>query len=157
VDDPVAPTTAAQLDSLSDDLRAAVGKLWRRIRSERGSGQLNELQYSVLAFLVRTGPRTFTEMAEFVQVSPPSITRTADRLVGLGLAQRERDESDARVFRLAATGTGEEFVSDVHRRRSEWLAGALDGLTDEQRLLVADAAPILRALAESGEPGGQGR
>lgn len=134
---------------LSDHLRVAVGKLWRRIRNERSAGELTELQYSVLALLVREGPRTFSRIAGFVHVTPPSITRTADRLAELGLAERTADMQDGRVSLLAPTPSGTQFVEDVRRMRSEWLCSALAQLPQEDRVALAQAAPILRRLAES--------
>lgn len=140
---------APSVAHLSDDLRAAVGRLWRRIRTERSTGELGELQYSVLAFLVHEGPRTLSQIAEHVRVTPPSITRTADRLVELGYAERAREPKDARVSLLAPSAAGAQFVQDVHRMRSEWLCTALERLPEDDVAVLAAAAPILRALAES--------
>lgn len=126
----------------------AVGRLWRRIRVERSAGDLNELQYSVLALLVREGPRTSTQVAEFERVSAPSVTRTAERLVALRLAERRGDPGDARVVRLAATRAGVSFVHDVRRVRSQWLCESLARLSEEERQVLARAVPILRRLVD---------
>ncbi len=135
--------------SLSDGLRAAVGRLWRQIRTERTPGELTELQYSVLALLVRRGPRTLSQIAEFERVTPTSITRTSERLVELDLATRQSDPGDARVFRLTATPEGVTFVRDVRQTRSQWLQESVSVLSDHDQDVLAEAVPILQQIVDA--------
>ncbi|MFC7581344.1 MarR family winged helix-turn-helix transcriptional regulator [Schaalia naturae] len=144
------PSQCPPLD-LSDQLRIAVGALWRRIRSERSADDLNELQYSVLAHVVRHGPLSFTRLAADTRVTPTSITRVADHLEGVGLAERTRDAHDARVSVLGPTPAGTDLVLDVRRARSQWLSTALSKLSASDREVLAHAAPLLRRLAETGD------
>lgn len=143
-----APSSDQSALDVSDQLRISVGRLWRRIRNERSVGDLGELQFSVLAHVVRIGPLSFTRIAADVHVTPPSITRAADHLVEAGLAHRSRDSRDARVWVLAATPAGEALVTDVHRARAQWLSAALAQLSPSERRTVERAIPLLRRMAE---------
>lgn len=148
--DSPADASACPPPALSDQLRISVGRLSRRLKAERSADDLNELQYSVLAHLARTGPLSLTRIAADAHVTPTSITRVADHLIGLGLAARTRDDHDGRVFVLAPTRAGTDVVSDVHRQRSQWLSRALSQLTARERRVLEQASPLLLRLAEAG-------
>ncbi len=134
---------------LTTDLRVAVARLSRRLRAEKADDELSDGQMSVLFFLVREGPHTLSALSEHERVTPPSMNRTVNGLVGSGYAQREGHPEDGRKVVLTATEAGRRLVEETRRRRDAWLYRRLEELSDSERDLIAAATLLLRAVADS--------
>ncbi|MTB70939.1 MarR family transcriptional regulator [Arsenicicoccus sp. MKL-02] len=138
------PTEADDLAHLATDLRLACQRISRRIRYE-GTHDIAPHQASVL-FRLET-PRTPGELAEIERVSAPSMTRTLGCLVDAGLVRREPHPTDGRQVLVSLTPEGEGLARAIRRRRDSWMAGRLEGMTPEQRAVLAEAAPLLLEVA----------
>jgi DNA-binding MarR family transcriptional regulator len=129
------------------DLRLAIQRLSRRIRSMQADGDVTEGQRSVLFALANDGPQTLGSLSEREHVTPPSMNRTVNALVLLGLISRETAADDARKVTIALSAAGRTFVAETRRRRDAWFSTRLDALTPKQRRLLGDVTPILEELA----------
>ena len=129
------------------DLRIAVMRLARRLRTERTSDALTPSQMAVLGTLVREGPRCPGELAAAERVRPPSMTRILNSLQSLGMATRTPHPTDGRQVLYAATDQARAMVRRDRQRRDHWLAHRMAELTAEQRATLEAAVPILDALA----------
>jgi DNA-binding MarR family transcriptional regulator len=134
---------------LAHDLRLATMRLARRLRQERGDHGLGLGQLSVLATLHREGPLTPGELASAEGVRPPSMTKTLGLLADGGYITRTPDPVDRRQVVIALTDAAHRLLHEDRRRRDEWLAARLRGLTSDERAAVAAALPVLEVLAES--------
>jgi DNA-binding MarR family transcriptional regulator len=134
---------------LSGSLRVAVGRLSRRIRAEKADGDLSDGQFSVLALLFREGPKTLGELSTFERVTPPSMNRTVNQLEAAGYVVRQASVDDRRKVLFVPTDAGREIVKETRRRRDAWLDRRLAKLPAETRALLADAAEVIRELADS--------
>ncbi|MFF1571459.1 MarR family winged helix-turn-helix transcriptional regulator [Leifsonia sp. NPDC058292] len=134
---------------LSSALRIAVARLSRRLRAEKADHELSDTQIATLAFVVRSGARTIGQLSEFERVKPPSMNRTINHLEAAGYVVRTPDADDGRKVVVTATDDGRELVAETRRRRDAWLHKRLRGLTPEQRETLAEAAAIMRELADS--------
>ncbi|WP_147795570.1 MarR family winged helix-turn-helix transcriptional regulator [Cellulomonas sp. Y8] len=132
---------------LAGDLRVALAKSTRRIRSRRGGADLPDPQFNVLAILLREGPLSPGALADAEHVQPPSMTRTVNALVELGFVQKSEHPTDGRQVVVSLTAPGEAEVRETRRRRDAWLAAQLDTLTDDERRTLAQAAVLLRRIA----------
>ena len=140
--------SATELTVLAGEMRAAVGRLSRRLRQEKAEHELSDAQFGVLALLHREGPKTLGELADAERVRPPSMTRTVACLVEDGLVERLADPADGRVTRIRPTAEGTALVLDVRRSRDAWLVARLEELPPEDLRLLHDAAAVLRAVAD---------
>jgi DNA-binding MarR family transcriptional regulator len=141
-------TTADEhVDQLAVDLRIALLRTARRLRSMKSLDELSDGQFSVLAQLHVQGPRTPGELAEAEHVRPPSMTRTIAGLADAGLVQRTDHPTDRRQVLISVTDSGRATVEETRRRRAQWLSRRLDLLTPAERETLADAAAILRRVA----------
>ena len=131
---------------LATNLRIAVLRLSRRLRSE--SGQLTEAQYSVVSALCHLGPMSPGQLAEHDKVQRPSMTRTVAALEERGLVTRAAHPDDKRQVVVAVTDAGRDLIREVKRRRNAWLDKRLAKLTPAEREIVAQAAVILRKVVE---------
>ena len=84
---------------------------------------------SALSVLVFGGPMTLGQLAAAEQVKPPTMSRIVTGLEQSRLAERLTDSKDARRIRIRATPSGERLLHQGRRRRIEYLARHLDGLT----------------------------
>jgi DNA-binding MarR family transcriptional regulator len=136
---------------LAGELRVALAKSTRRIRSRRGAADLPDPQFNVLAILLREGPLTPGALADVEHVQPPSMTRTVNALVALGFVAKSEHPTDGRQVVVSLTAAGEAEVRETRRRRDAWLADRLRTLTPQERQTLADAALLLHRIA--GEAG----
>jgi DNA-binding MarR family transcriptional regulator len=141
--------SAAETFQLSSDLRIAVGRLSRRVRAEKADGDLSDGQFSVLALLHREGSHTLSELSEFERVTPPTMNRRVNHLVAAGYVAREDSPTDGRKVVLRPTDAGREFVKETRRRRDAWLFKRLEKLPTDERSVLAEAARIIREIADT--------
>jgi len=132
----------------AQQLRFAIQKVARRIRSNAANDEITEGQRSVLFTLNGHGPLSLRELSEHESVTPPSMNRTINALVEAGLVTRTTSEDDARMIELALSDDGRSFVDETRRRRDAWFTRQLEALTPEQRLLIERAAPVLKEIAD---------
>jgi DNA-binding MarR family transcriptional regulator len=128
------------------ELRAVLGQLMRRLRSENTRPQS---QLAVLSRLDRGGPQTTSGLAAAEHMRPQSMAEVVAELQGEGLVDRTPDTADRRQLLVALTPEGREFVKSERRRREDWLSQAIaDELSPKEQALLVEAAGLLRRLAE---------
>jgi DNA-binding MarR family transcriptional regulator len=142
------PAEVAGAD-LGSQLRSAVGRLYRRFRSERPEGSLGDAALAVLTRLHKHGPQTLTELSEHDRVSPASMSQTVNRLTSAGYAVRTRDPDDRRKVLFRATAKGDELASEARAQRNAWLDQRLQALSAEDRAVIARATVLLSRIADS--------
>src|ERR1700748_3582684 len=142
------PAEAWEAD-LGGQLRSAVGRLYRRFRSERPEGGLGDAALAVLSRLHKHGPQSLTELSEHDRVSPASMSQTVNRLTSAGYAVRARDPDDRRKVRFSTTAAGDELASATRAQRNAWLDGQLRALSPEDRAVIARATTLLSRIADA--------
>lgn len=133
--------------TLAGDLRVAISRSARRIRSERGAADLPDAQFNVLAWLHQNGPMTPGALADLQHVQPPSMTRTVNGLVELGFVTKQEHPTDGRQVVVTLTDAGTAEVRETRRRRDEWLTRRLAAFSPAERATLAEAAQLLRRIA----------
>jgi DNA-binding MarR family transcriptional regulator len=134
---------------LSHDFRLANGRLARRVRQEQADNELTGGQFSALGAVFRLGPMTLSALSEEERVTPPSMNRTVNALVGAGLVDRVGSAEDGRKVVLTVTDTGLALVRETRKRRDDWIAQRILRLAPEQRQVLAAATEIMKELANS--------
>jgi DNA-binding MarR family transcriptional regulator len=134
---------------LGGQVRSAIGRLYRRFRSERPEGGLGDAALAVLTRLHKHGPQTLTDLSEYDRVSPASMSQTVNRLTSAGYAVRERDPDDRRKVLFSTTAEGDELASAARAQRNAWLDQRLQALGAEDRAVIARATAILSSIADS--------
>ena len=136
--------------ALASELRTTVMRLARRLRRMRTETSLSLGQLAALGTLDRHGPLTPGELAAHERVQPPSMTRIVAALEAAGLVTRTDHPTDRRQVLVAVSPQGRTMLRDDRRRRDEWLAQRMRGLTPEELQTLHDAAAILDRLASEG-------
>jgi DNA-binding MarR family transcriptional regulator len=146
---PAAPeTVAADAMALADALHAATWMLLRRMRPLEKLEGISSPAIWTLASVVERPGSTPSQLANEAQVSLPTVSRAVKELDGAGLVERRPDPDDRRTQRLHATPLGLRRLKDGRRRRISRLAAALQKLDEKDRLALARAAELLRALGD---------
>jgi DNA-binding MarR family transcriptional regulator len=109
------PSDDGVLEALLAASRVMVGLAARSIA--RLDAELTLPQYRMLVVLAGRGPQRTSDLAAELGVTPSTVTRTCDRLVRRGLAQRRQRSDDRRVAWVALTEAGKSLIGDVMRRR----------------------------------------
>jgi DNA-binding MarR family transcriptional regulator len=130
------------------ELRLAIQKLARRIRSMQSDEEITEGQRSVLFSLGKSGTQTLGSLSEHERVTPPSMNRTINALVAAGLVTRVTASDDARKVSLDLSDAGRAFIEATRRKRDAWFTKRLAELSSDERDILDRAASILRELAD---------
>src|SRR5690348_3044857 len=95
-------------------------------------GRLSVLQFRALARLAK-GPLGVSELADWIGVSLPAMSRMIEALARRGLVLRTRPTTDRRQVLLALTKEGTGFYNEVKTRAKKSMALKIKGLTLKQR------------------------
>jgi DNA-binding MarR family transcriptional regulator len=136
------------IDDTTQDFRHTIMRLARRMRAERADSSISDAQSSVLFSLSGNGPQTLRSLSDRERVTPPSMNRTVNALLGANLVTRDVSRIDRRQVIIALSPTGESLVAETLKRRDAWFAVRLSMLPSEDRAVLEKAAPILRELAD---------
>jgi DNA-binding MarR family transcriptional regulator len=132
---------------VANELRPALGLLYRRMRQTRAVDDLTLPEGSALSRLERHGHATAAQLARYEQISPQSMGATLQALELKGLVTRARDPDDGRRVILSLTDAGRGTVQSKRTARTEQLTRALATLTAEERSRLLLAVPVLERLS----------
>jgi len=117
---------------------------------------LNLSQASVLAYLHESGAMTQTGLSERLGIGRAATGSVIDHLEARGLAQRQPDPSDRRVWLVEVTQAGKDLAAEINEidrvLRSELRVGISRAERQQlAKLLLRLQANIARALTEREE------
>jgi len=128
-------------------LRMTLGRLGRILRQQNDDG----LSYALISLLFNIGrnePVSAGDLAASEGVSPPSVTRSLNRLIELGFVSRVPDPADRRTALIRLTPSGAAEREQVLKSREMWLSEHLDRLTKDQLDKLLAALPALERLCD---------
>ncbi|NKX53060.1 MarR family winged helix-turn-helix transcriptional regulator [Arthrobacter mobilis] len=143
---PAGPEQALSPDALAVELRIAVMRTSRRLRTEASGDIIPAGQYTVLAHLTG-GPRTLRELADREQVQAPSMTRIVNGLAEQGLVARQTHPEDGRQVLVRITEAGEAVLAEARSHRTAWLAQRLAELGEDDRRILGRAAHLMQEMS----------
>jgi MarR family transcriptional regulator, organic hydroperoxide resistance regulator len=125
-------------------IQETVGYLLARVGRAHRAGVSTRLaevglhvgQEMVLVYLWDQDGRSQTELAERLEVEPPTLTRMLSRMERCGFVERRRDPEDGRIFRVYLTPEGRALREPVEAGWMEVEDRAFANLTLEERLLL---------------------
>lgn len=135
----------------------------RETRPGPGLVQLKELNLSfshmrALRLLAPNRVLSMKDLAEELQLTPPSVTALTRRLVQTGLVQRSAHAEDSRVMLLSLTTAGQRLHEQLTHEHVERMAALLQGLSDqEQRQFLALLERAVNAMQQDAPAADQTR
>ena len=133
-------------DVLAIDLRTAIMRTSRRLRTEVSGDTVSAGQYTALTHL-QTGDRSLGELADLEYVQAPSMTRIVNALAAQGLVSRSAHPDDGRQILLSITPAGVAVLQDARTQRTAWLAQRVAVLSDEDRQVLSRAAHLMQEMS----------
>lgn len=109
-------------------------------------------QLRVLFFLQREPNAPAGAIAQYLGVTPSTVTGLVDRLVRIQLVRRTEDPSDRRMVRNVLTDRGVEVVSQVEESGRTFMAEIFERMGDERLDALMRALQDLIAAAAEVEP-----
>ena len=110
-------------------------RVMKRAKSKYEEFDLNRSQASILFTLHQRSSMSQKELAESLNMTPPSITSAIRKMEQEGYIRRRQDESDQRVMRLALTEKGAACVENVKRVADEMHELIFQGMRPEEIML----------------------
>lgn len=101
--------------------------------------------YALLSLKKRGRSCPMNELAQATKQASATMTGIIDRLVRMGMVERQRKESDRRVVMVYLTRRGEQLLEEVRARRRRGFHKALAEFDDEeidQLLRLLEALPL---------------
>lgn len=112
------------------------------------AGPISLPQFRLLVALGSRGPLKLVSLAEMLGVNPSTATRTVDRLVTAGWAERNSNPDSRREITVGLTDSGRDLVDRVTDYRRREIAAIVQRIPNEQREGLVEA---LQAFTEAGE------
>ena len=131
----------AAISAVRRTARQAVRKAWHE-------EPLPTAQSELLRLVADRPGITVAEAARELRLAPNTVSTLVGRLAGQGLLGRERAQADARSVRLSVTRRARQRLADWRDLRADLTQIAILQLAEEDRRILAYAAPALLRLAE---------
>lgn len=157
------PTRTTEHDALAGQLLSIMPRLMHTLKRDR---QLREAdqdlssrlagrrgQYHLLSALRDHGRMSLQQVAERLDVSPPTVSEMARSLTDEGLLARDRDPSDARIVWVSLTPKGVSLVDAERERWREVFLERFETLGADDQRRIEDAIPALERLLEADRRG----
>jgi len=119
------PPVSIETKAAIENLELQLGFLWRRARSiNQGLARsvhpdLEPAAYGLLSILMNQGGMRLTDLARFIGVGKPSVSRQISFLEGLGMVSKASDPTDGRAQLIELTPAGMAKMRAVHASRQE--------------------------------------
>ena len=113
---------------------------------------VSNAQVRALIHLAEYGPQTMGDLAQGLKITTPSTTGLINPLVDMGLVERERDEEDRRVVRVRVSAKAGTMAGHVLAQRRNEMEQALEGMSEEAKLIFLDGLRRLAAFYDDDPP-----
>lgn len=102
--------------------------------------------FQVLSLLEERGSMSVSEISDYFDIAKPNITPLVDRLVGAGLVDRVRSNTDRRVVFIVILDEGRARLNAIREMLTENVEEWKNALTDEEFQLLAESMGNVVAL-----------
>ncbi len=145
-----APHEVDFTDRLQVELARRVGMSWRDLRRGAAMSLLRDRlfgtdldalepgQVDTLELIVQQPEWRMSELADALRVDPSTATRAVQRMVALGLAERQTSRDDGRVVMVSATPAGRQWHDRLLAKRRVIMGRLLGEFSPDERIVFAE-------------------
>jgi DNA-binding MarR family transcriptional regulator len=150
MDDRLSHSQAERAAALAAELRAAFGKLKRKLREQGGRSDLTPSQVSVLLRLEKDGPAAVSSLARAEGMRPQSMSAIVTPLLEAGLVRGAPDPDDGRQTLISLSRKCEKWLKEGRAARQDWLTTTIQRKfsSQEQEKLAAAVKLLLRLIED---------
>ena len=105
---------------------------------------VSPLHIEILKLLEGAGALNITEIGEKLQIARAQMTHLIDRLVDLGMVERQAGKDDRRMINIILTGRGKAILKEQGDYIRNAFKEILAGLTDEELKDISASLSKLR-------------
>ncbi|OIP78235.1 MAG: hypothetical protein AUK17_02555 [Parcubacteria group bacterium CG2_30_44_18] len=103
-----------------------------KIRRDEDVGFFSITQLEILRYIDVERQPLMREVAEYLKVTPPSVTFLIDPLVRAGKLRRLSDKKDRRIVRLAITAKGKRALNEGFKKIKGRVGGVFEKLNKKE-------------------------
>jgi len=132
-------------------LKARLSKRYAALRDGAAQSAFHELtmpQCNVLTVVRERQAVTIKDLAEALQVSPPSASAMVDRLVDLGMVRREQSRVDRREVLVRISKQGEEAIDSFEAEMLVTIREILEQVGPETAQTWCDVYKRIRCVLD---------
>jgi len=140
------------LDSVAEDLFSTLPLIGRSIRKKLIKTVITSFKediapphFEIMKLLEEAGTLHVAEIGERLMIARPQMTHLIDRLVELGIVERETDVEDRRMLNIKLKQKGLDIIKECDNQVKNATRETLECLTDEE---LKDLSVSLRKLRE---------
>ncbi len=140
------------LNACARELMETVPQILQSIRTKMRHGHGANItipQFRTLRFIQSNTDSSLTELADFLGLTLPSVSKLVDGLVKQELVNRHESSIDRRRLILGLTGTGESIVNSARASAQDDLMAVLICLSDDELKTIQQAMQLLHPLFET--------
>ncbi len=131
-----------------------IPRVMRLIRNEMrhyAKVQLTVPQFRILIRLNKHGCQTHIEVAEWIGITPATLTRMIDTLVKRKLILRKVGLSDRRQTFLIPTSSGKALAEKHHERMNDLLRERVNAMSQADKARLRDGLRVLSVIFPDSE------
>lgn len=113
---------------------------------EYGKPNLSLSQLRILCFLERHPESSLSEIAEYIDVTRPTMSQAIERLVKQGYVKRVSNPQERRQVLLSLTSTGDKYQQQVQQALLARIEQKLTSLDDKQDRQVIEVLSLLETI-----------
>ncbi len=106
-------------------------------------------QWNAMTVLEELREATIKELAERLQVSPPSASVMVDRLVELGLVTREQRKNDRRAVRIILSREGATVLKEMETEMLKNIEGLMEKIGGDMTAQWCAVYAVIREVIEA--------
>ncbi len=146
-----APTKVVGAATRSDiekllPLMLEMGRLIKNEMANSGGDMCSYLQSETLRFIDEHGTPSMREIAEYLKITPPSVTVHVTALVEEGILERVADGEDRRVIRLRLSKKGKSILEKNMQLKSKAFSKIISHLSKKE---IQELTRILSVIIRS--------
>ncbi|NNJ11336.1 MarR family transcriptional regulator [Chloroflexales bacterium ZM16-3] len=134
--------------------------LLERMRHQRAGPALERLggmglshsHMRLLRMLAPDHELPMKEIADRLQLTPPSVTALTRRMVAIGMIERRHHADDSRVVLLSLTDAGRDLHQQLYHEQLQAMEKLLAGLSEDEQRLFLDLLDRAVSFASGGSP-----
>ena len=137
------------LDTCARELMETAPKIVQTIRVEMRRGRKPDLsipQFRALRYVQRHPDISLSDLAEYLGLTLPSVSKLVDGLVQQALILRQESTVDRRRLTLILTSEGESIVDKARADAQANLADSMKSLKQDELQTIHQALELLHSL-----------
>ena len=135
--------TRAKFEEVGFYIHGIMKRLHSRGRKSLIKEGLTYPEYYVIQLLRDGKPHKMAALKNDLRITGSGTTAVVDKLIKKSLVKRKYSQVDRRIVNVAITDKGENILSSIDSKRSEFLLSMFRGMSDSERKAVFQALKVM--------------